>query len=265
MTFAVWFTALLAVFTFSSCLDDDNGGQRQGSEIVKVLGGFGAYEFESAAGYRLVPTNMSQITVDVNTNFAFIAYTYDSGLVNENTKKISVQLNGILPINYLDTEATLEGMKEFSNAPIRNINAGGSYEFFPISFWNATKMFLPVTFFVKDFSDPKELQKEINSHYFQIFFDVNSEECNSGDLVFHVGHRVADPSLNKDRSRKYSTNIYEVDLSMAVGMFEQVYTKKPDRIIFKYEESYAGEYKENEMTQSTVEIDYRAILNATKK
>lgn len=266
MTFAVWFTALLAVFTFSSCLDSDNGGQRQGSEIVKVTGLMGTYEFESAAGYKLVPSNMSSINMDISTRYAYIAYTYDSEAVTENVKKISVVLNGVMPIHEQYTHPSLEGVEGFSNAPIRNITTGGSYEFFPVSFWDANTMFLPITYFIKDLGDRTELQKEIDSHSFEIYYDLEDEDvdANSETLVLHVAHHVADPSLNKDRSHRYNTSIYEVNLQMAISDFEHKNGNKPRSIVLKYKESYNGEFTESQMTAGKAEINYEAILNASK-
>ena len=267
MTFAVWFTALLAVFTFSSCLDSENNGQRQGAEIVKVEGGFGMYEFKSVAGFRLIPTNMSQITMDINTRYAFIAYSFETEQVNQETKKVPITLSGIMPIKPKYTQPTSEGLKDFSNAPVRNISAGGSYDVFPVMFWDATTMFLPINYFIKDYGDNSSLQKEIDSHNFEIFLDLDDEEAYSENLVLRVGHRVADPSLNKERRSKINTNIYEVDLGMAIGMFKNKNKneKNPSRIIIKYDESYAGEYVENQMTPGRVEINYQSILDETKR
>ena len=265
MTFAVWFTALLAMFTFSSCLDTENGGQRQGAEIVKVVGMLGSYEFESAAGFTLIPTNSNALTMDISTRYAFIAYSYDTEQVNQTTKKVPVTLTGIMPIKPKFTQPTLDGLKDFSNAPIRTISAGGSYDVFPIQFWDTTTMFLPINYFIKDYGDNAAMQKELDSHSFEIFFDLLDEEAYSDNLVFHVGHRVADPSLNKDRRNKINSSIFEIDLSMAIKMFENKNNKKPSKIIIKYDESYAGEYVENQLTVGKVEIDYQSILNAAKK
>ena len=99
MRYAVWFTALLAVFTFSSCLDSDGGGQRQGMDIVRVEGFMGSYSFKSASGYELMPSNASQITMDINTEYAYIQNVYDSENVTPETKKIPVELTGVMPIN----------------------------------------------------------------------------------------------------------------------------------------------------------------------
>ena len=265
MTFAVWFTALLAVFTFSSCLDDENGGQRQGSEIVKVVGMLGNYEFQSAGGFKLIPTNMSALTMDISTTFAFIAYQYDYAQINQTTKRVPITLTGIMPIKSNYTRPSLDGMKEFANAPIRSITTNGGYDAFPVSFWTPTTMFLPISYFIKDYGDNSALQKELDSHSFEIFFDVDDKEAYGDELVLHVRHHVADPSLNKERNVRINTNIYEVDLSMAVSMFEQKKGNKPNRITIKYEESYNGEYQENQLVQGTAEIDYQSILNAAKK
>ena len=265
MRFAVWFAALLTMVTFSSCLDSEDGGQRQGSEIVKVTGMMGMYSFQSAGGYELVPSNMSQITMDINTEFALVVYSYDSGQVTDQTKRIPVELLSILPIERHYINDTLEGMKEYGNAPIRAISAGGSMEFFPISFWNPTTMFLPINYFVKDSANKDEILKEVNSHSFEIFSDVNDTEAMDGQMILHVRHRVVDPSLNKERRYKYNTNIYHVDLSQSVYEFESMNGKKPETIIVKYEESTVGDYDPSYMTEGRAEINYRQIIELAPK
>ena len=265
MTFAVWFTALLAVFTFSSCLDDETGGTRQASEIVKVNGYMGTYSFKSAHGYELIPTNAGALTMDINREFAFIQYGYNSDDVTQNMKKINVQLYGIMPIDRKVINESVEGMKEFANAPIRNITAGGSYSYFPITFWDPNIMFLPVNYFIKEYSDNKETQKEVASHDFMIYFDVNDPDAYDGSMILRVRHHVMDPALNKERYRT-NLSIYQVNLSSAMATYESVKGAKPERIVVEYEEATNGMYEEHNLVSSRAEINYkRDVLDAYKK
>ena len=264
MTFAVWFTALLAVFTFSSCLDSENGGTRTGAEIVRVSGYMGTYTFESAHGYELIPTNMSALTMDINTQYAYVTYGYDSGLVTEGMKKIQVELYGILPIKQQDVRGSLEGMKEFANAPIQNITAGGSYTYFPISFWNPNTMFLPINYFIKDYADQKDIQKEVSSHDFEICYDLNDEDAYDGSLLLHVRHHVGDPALNKERF-KPNTTIFHVDLSRILNNYKEAKGGLPDKIVVEYEENSTALYDEHSVYPRKVEVDYQTILDAYNK
>ena len=260
MTFAVWLTALFAVFTFSSCLDSNDDGQRQGSEIVKVAGMMGTYEFESAGGYKLVPTNMSSITMNIDTKYAFIAYSFNSNDAKEKTR-IPVSLTGVMPIPERYAHNSLDGMKEFANAPIRNITSGGSYEFFPISFWDANTMFLPITYFIRDLGDQKELTAEVASHSFEVYYDLEDKAGDDQTLVLRVAHRVSDDSLNKDRSRRYNTNIYHIDLSYVLAQFKDKNKRMPGYICVKYQgNNYSGSFVENEIREETVKVDYEALL-----
>ena len=263
MTFAVWFTALLAVFTFSSCLDDENGGTRQASEIVKVNGFMGAYTFLSAHGYELIPTNSSALNLDINKEYAYIQFGYNSDDVTENMKKINVELYGVLPIEEKYISESLENMKEFANAPVVNITTGGSYTYFPVSFWDPYTMFLPINYLIKDFGDNKELVKEVSSHDFQVYFDVNDEDAyDETTMILHVRHHVMNPELNKERYRP-NVNIYKVDLNNALHNFESAKGAKPEKIVIEYEESSNALYEG--IQSSRAEIDYKAILDAYRK
>ena len=264
--FAVWFTALLAVFTFSSCLDSENGGQRQGTEIVKVAGMMGMYSFHSASGFELIPSNMSQITMNIDTQYALITYSYDSGQVTETTKKVPVEVYSILPIESRYPNPSLDGMKEFANAPVCAISAGNSMSYFPISFWDAENMFLPIYYYIKDVSNKDDMTKELNSHHFELYYDVNDENAMEDELVIYVRHNVADPSLNKDRKGKYNLNIYHVNLMQIVSEFEREKGTKPSKLLVKYEENNStGEYDPHYVMEGKAEVDYSYILKNFQK
>ena len=264
MRFAVWFTALLAVLTFSSCLDSDGGGQRQGMEIVRVEGFMGSYSFKSASGYELIPSNSGQLTMDINTEYAYIQYVYDSENVTPETKKIPVELTGVMPIRSQYINRNIEGMKDDANAPIANISTGGSYTYFPVTFWNPNTMFLPVNYFIKDAADQKELQSEVATHSFTVYFDENDPDGSDDQMILHVRHHVIDPSLNEKRQR-INTNIYHVDLTQIMYDFERKNGQKPSTIVFEYEQGESGRYGENYVSSSRSELSYSEILGAFKK
>ena len=265
MTFAVWFTALLAVFTFSSCLNsDDNDGQRFGTEAVKVVGSLGTYEFQTLNGFTLIPTNMSELTMDLSTRFAMIAYTFNPEQVNQTTKRVPVVMKAILPIRSQYTNPSLNAMEKFANAPIRNITTEASYEFFSVAFWDAKTMFLPITFFVRDLPE-KEMEAEYKKHSFMVCYDINNEENDKNTLVFHVRHNVADPDMNKERKYRYTSNVYELDLNMALNEFQTKFGGTPRTIKLEYEENYTGEYDHDNIKSHISEVDYEKYLQNMKK
>lgn len=266
MSFAVWFTALLTVFSLSSCLDSDDNATRQASEIVKVTGYMGFYSFESAAGYEIIPRNQSVLTQDINSRYAYIAYSYNGGDVTTDMKKISVDLIGVLPIKDQYIHDQIEGMDEFANAPIRNITAGAVPEFFPITFWDATTMFLPVNYFIKNSASEEELKNEVNSHSFEIFFDENEAKQDGNEMILHVRHHVGDPALNKDRNSRINTDIFYVDLTYVLEQHKAKFDKLPQTITIEYEGNTTGSYEDEDgqkVTQSTkASVEYDKILQA---
>lgn len=266
MTFAVWFTALLAVFTFSSCLDSDDNATRAGSEIVQVTGYMGLYSFQSAGGYEIIPSNQSAINMTIETKYAYVTYSYQTADVVEGMKKLKAEIYSLLPIPDKMLNSNVEAIKTFANAPIRNITYGASYEFFPISFWDVNTMFLPINYFIKDSSDKEALKKEVQSHNFEVFYDLNDPAMeSSNDLILYVRHNVMEPELNKDRNFRVNTNIYWMDLRYVMSSYEQKNGKKPSRLIIQYEQNATGEYDEHQIVPTRVEIDYSAILQSAEK
>lgn len=269
MSFAVWFTALLTVFSLSSCLDSDDNATRQASEIVKVSGYMGFYTFESAGGYQIIPRNQSSLVQDISSRYAYIAYSYNGGDVTPEMKKISVDLLGVMPINEQGVSGSTENMEDFANAPIRNITAGAGYEFFPITFWDANTMFLPINYFIRDVSSEEDLKQEASSHSFDIFFDVNESKFKGEDLILHVRHNVRDEALNKERNSRINTDIFHIDLSYVLSEHKAKYDRLPKHIYVEYENSLNGSYKNDEgekLTKSTnALIEYEEILKAIEQ
>ena len=266
MTFAVWFTALMAVFTFSSCLDSgDYNGERFGSEPVKVLGNLGTYEFLSNSGFTLVPTNMSAINIDISTRYAIITYRFNPEQLNQTTKRVPVTLTGIAPVESQHTYPTLEGMKEFANSPVRNITTQQSYTDFAVGFWDAKTMFMPITYFVKNVQTDEAVKEELKKHSFQIHYDMENEENDQYGMVFHVRHKVQDPEKNEERQSIYSTSIYEVNLNKSLSDYQGKFGKMPDVIKIEFEHNYTGIYNETQVQSKVVEVNYKQYLDKLKK
>ena len=263
-TFAVWFTALMAVFTFSSCLNDDYNGEIVGSEAVKVSGGLGFYEFKTKAGFTLTPINMEALTMNITSNYAYIIYSYKQEAVNQETKRVPVTMKGISPIYENHAISSMEGIDEHSNAPIRNITTQVSYDSFPVFFWNKTTMFLPITFFVENLSADK-MEAEVKKHTFRIYYDVNDPENNASNLVLHVRHHVVDPDKNNNRTNYY-TSIFEVDLRYALSQFKEKFnTDVPETISIEYKENYVGSYDETQIQSKTVQVNYSTLVENQKQ
>ena len=260
INFAVLMTALLAVFTLSSCLEGNNNSTNYGYEYTKVNGGLGFYSFQSPAGYEIFPTNQNEIKKIIDTRYAFIQYMYQTDQVSSGMTRLDAQLMGLMPVHSKRPAPSLTEMEEYANAPIRTISTSGA-DGFPVQFlWNANTMFVPVYYFIKKFADESEQAAEFNSHDFSVYYDVNEPNVEKGELVLHVRHSVTKPELNKERELM-TYSMFHLDLSNAIYDYEAKEGAKPRALIIEYEMSVNGDYNDRKVSEKVV-IDYSSILTA---
>lgn len=263
MKFAVMLTAVIAMFSFTSCLNSEGSSTGYGYDYVIVKGIPGLYSFENAAGYTINPLNASSITNDIGTTYALINYQYEYENVVETTKKIDATITGILPVNsqYISNDFT--NVDDFSNAPIKQVSSSFSYDYLPVCFWDKDNMFLPIYYFVKDMKDDDEQKQELDSHRFELLYDENDENANTGELLLHLRHNVQDADINDERE-SLSLNIFHYNLRYILDQYKTKNDgKTPSKIIIEYEQNSYNSIYESGVESQKVEIDYASIIEAS--
>lgn len=258
INFAVLLTAIVAVFTLSSCLNGDGNSTNYGYEYTKVSGMMGSYSFLSPGGYEIIPNNQGSIIKPIETRYAFIQYMYETNQVSSGMTKLDAQLMGLMPVYSKRPMPSLDNMKNDANAPIRTISANGA-EAFPVQFlWNANTMFVPVYYFVKKQTDESAQTAELKAHDFEFYYDVNEETADKGELTIHVRHKVINPEINHEREL-LTYSMLHVDLSNPIYDYEAKEGSKPRTLIIEYEMNVNGEYNDRKTSEKIV-IDYSSIL-----
>ena len=270
MTFAVWFTALLAVFTLSSCLDDGGSNTYPVSGYVKVGGMMGNYYFTNQLNEKFVPTNPTVLPTIIDADYGFI-----TGSINkdqqQSSKEVPVDIQGYAFAKSAYMSGSTEHMKDYANAPISLVNGGTMYSAVPVGFWNPTIMFVPVYYFVKGANNQNGADEaEKSAHSFSFYYKVggDSDIINSteSDLVIYVRHRVVNPEENKNR-KMMNMDLYQLNLNEALAAFGEQYNgKKPQQIFVEYENNSAdGAYDSTVVRSTNARIDYQAYLNLFEK
>ena len=271
MTFAVWFTALLAVFTFSSCLSDDGENSYPISGYVQVGGMPGNYYFTNQLNKKFVPTNQNILPSIIESQYAFIMATVnDQNQTNPNSTNIL--LTGCAFTKNAYTEVASDQMKDerYANAPITLINAGSLYSAVPVGFWNPQVMFVPVYYFMKSSNVESENQAERSEHLFSFFYksgkDANIPSSSDKDLVIYVRHHVDTPEQNKNRTA-LAMDLFQINLSQALADFaEKNNGEKPQRLYLEYENNpNSGIYEPLQVQSANAMVNYANILDNIKK
>lgn len=254
--FAVLFTALVAMLGLSSCLGEPDPIQGW-AEYVRVSGGLMGYNFIDVRKNVITPTNQSAISTSLNASYAYIAYNYDTTIYDLNSDR-EVELTGLLPIETKYLTPSLQGMDDFSNAPISSV----STQFAPV-FWDVNNMFLPIYYFVKQYSDETDMKNEFNSHSFGLYYDNSvTDGIKDGQLVLYLRHNVSDDSLNKERSAS-TYGMYHYDLTYAISDFKNRNGENPKEIVIKFKQNiYNSDYSEGYVTDGEYLINYTEVLES---
>lgn len=203
MNLAVICTAMMALLGFTSCLDSKNGtttGQWVG--IVKVNSASGYYQFKSADGSTIVPSNQSDLQGKglENYTFAYVMATYNTEDLSQGSASVPMQISGVSPIKSSAVNSgTGDGMAAFSNSSVAFVSNDASNGM--VTFYSTQDMFVPVSYYYKPYSQGSaELTDELNKHSFALFYDVKA--VSEGALTFHLRHQVQDEALNKERTSR---------------------------------------------------------------
>lgn len=91
LNFAVLFAALIAMFSFSSCLDTmEDDGTRTGNYFVKVVSMMGVTYFQDVQGNKFSP---STPLTDVKSDMALVNLTYNVNDMQTNGGNTTVTVN----------------------------------------------------------------------------------------------------------------------------------------------------------------------------
>lgn len=250
---AVFFAALLAMVGFSSCLNGENDPTAYPQEIMKVNGGGGYYTFTSAYGYTVTPVNMSALSGVTLDSYAIVQYSYDSSLVEWNANK-DVTITNV--VNIKDDKAMpMAPDADSGNAPVYAISG----TMVSPTYFDRYNLFVPVTYYYKNSSDKNDLQSELNSHSFVLYYDTSESGSASGTLLLHLRHKVTDPSVQRN---EYGTEYRHFNLTPVLNSYANLHNgSMPDKIVIEYEKSSSSSYEN--VSSDRVEIQYKSLFEST--
>lgn len=185
MKWAVALTALVSVFTLTSCFDSDDDGTRQVGGFVKVNNYFGT-TLTNVTGFKYTPTPTSLATVESNgfkpeqTNIAYFLGTYNENEQNitEETTNLDVNLMVAVSLDATVEVVLSEGASNDSvnYAPIISLDNAAlmqNSKIYKPWFFNNNTLILPIRYFM---SKP--------NHYFTLCY--YPEENKSGDTTLKL-------------------------------------------------------------------------------
>lgn len=243
--FAVLLTAFMAVLGLSSCLGEPDP-YFTGTEIMKVDGFMGFYSFKSAAGYTVEPTNSSVLTSDINTEYAWVTYKYDTRttVINNDTKSINAEIQYLLPISDISY-----GYDEEPNVSIHTVSEN-------VKFYDEYNIFIDLTYFYKSSDDQEDLKEELDQHSFYLTKATaeNDDDVNDNTMVLNLVHQVADSDINKER-KAWGTESRHFNLSYVLE------GTKPEKIIIKFKQNSSSIDLVDSAYDSKIEINYKNIVD----
>ncbi len=249
---AVVFAALLAMVGFSSCLNGETDPTVSPQEIMKVNGFGGYYTFTSAYGYTVTPVNMSDLSDVTLDSYAIVQYSYDSSLVEWNANK-DVTITNL--VNIKDgTVMPKAPDADSGNAPVYTISSSMVQP----TYFDRYNLFVPVTYYYKSSSDKDDLQSELSSHSFVLYYDP-SEVSTDGTLLLHLRHKVTDASVQRN---EYGTEYRHFNLTPVLTSYTSLHNvAMPDKIVIEYEKSSSSSYEN--ASSDKVEIQYKSLFGET--
>lgn len=247
---AVSFAALLTVVGFSSCLNGENDPTVSPQEIMKVNGFGGYYTFTSAYGYKVTPVNMSDLSDVTLNSYAIVQYSYDSSLVEWNADK-DVTVTNVVNIKD-DTAMPKAPDADSGNAPVYAISSSMVQP----TYFDRYNLFVPVSYFYKSSSDKDELQSELNSHTFVLYYDSNESEGTDGTLLLRLRHKVTDTSVQRN---EWGTEYRHFNLTPVLNSYTNLHhVSMPDKIVIEYEKASTSDYAN--ATSDKVNIEYKSLF-----
>lgn len=250
---AVIFAALLTMVGFSSCLNGENDPTVYPQELMKVNGIAGYYTFTSAYGYTITPLNMSALSDLSLGSYAIVQYSYDSSLLEWNESK-DVTIQNVVGIKEGGTVSQAPG-DNAGNAPLYAISSSMAQPMY----FDKYNLFIPVTYYYKSSSDKDDLQAELNSHSFVLYYNSNDTEAIDGKLLLRLRHKVTDTEAKRE---DYGTEYRHFDITNILSAYSSVHgASMPEKIVIEFEKSQSSSY--DKVASEKVEIDYKSLFEET--
>ncbi len=259
--FALLLVAVMAMFSLSSCLDGDNNSTAMYSGYVKVKGFFQNYKFETTDGIEINPLNQGALHDLGMAHYALLNFSYEVDQLTSQTTKLDATLLNIMPIETSYSSVVRpDGEKPKANAPI--LLAGGYGT--PVQFaWNENTMFLPIKYLVKRVADKSEMDLELKSHRFELYYDQNEPDAKKGEIVLHLRHSVMKEAENAERDYE-SFRIVHFDLAQVMAVYQSEHGELPSTLVIEFEKSDKGIY-DDKIESERVTLDYSNVLKGFKK
>ncbi|MBM6959938.1 hypothetical protein H6A61_03590 [Bacteroides caecigallinarum] len=244
--FAVLLTAFMAVLGLSSCLGEPDPYNTV-TEIMRVQGFMPLYSFKSSAGYSVEPTNSSVFNSNIDANFAWVTYKYDTRttVINENNKTIDAEIQYLLPINEIEPGY---GAME-ANAAMFAVSES-------VKFYDKTNIFIDLTYYYESSNDQDDLTEELGKHDFYLTKATAEEDEDVTDdtMVLFLTHMVADADNNEDRKAK-GTETRHFDLNYLLQ------GSVPEKILIKFKQNSSSIEAGDKADDSKIEIEYKSIID----
>lgn len=244
--FAVLLTAFMAVLGLSSCLGEPDPYNTV-TEIMRVQGFMPLYSFKSSAGYSVEPTNSSVFNSNIDANFAWVTYKYDTRttVINENNKTIDAEIQYLLPINEIEPGY---GAME-ANAAMFAVSES-------VKFYDKTNIFIDLTYYYESSNDQDDLTEELGKHDFYLTKATAEEDEDVTDdtMVLFLTHMVADAENNEDRKAK-GTETRHFDLNYLLQ------GSVPEKILIKFKQNSSSIEAGDKADDSNIEIEYKSIID----
>lgn len=244
--FAVLLTAFMAVLGLSSCLGEPDPYNTV-TEIMRVQGFMPLYSFKSSAGYSVEPTNSSVFNSNIDANFAWVTYKYDTRttVINENNKTIDAEIQYLLPINEIEPGY---GAME-ANAAMFAVSES-------VKFYDKTNIFIDLTYYYESSNDQDDLTEELGKHDFYLTKATAEEDEDVTDdtMVLFLTHMVADADNNEDRKAKGTeTRHFNLDYVLQGSV--------PEKILIKFKQNSSSIEAGDKADDSKIEIEYKSIID----
>ena len=248
LNFAVLFAALIAMFSFSSCLDTmEDDGTRTGNYFVKVVSMMGVTYFQDVQGNKFSP---STPLTDVKSDMALVNLTYNENDMQTNGGYTTVTVNGIV---YIDpVVAVTKPETPTWNAPIATLEG----DYVKMGFWDANTLIVPVYFYY-DASSEDKLTEELAKHQFEFYVVEDDSKYAEGTLSIALRHRVNDAGEKPTRNKLGSAYKY-INLSAPLMQYKQKYGSAPKQIIVDIEQNQMSDsYTEGSLMKKEYTIEYQ--------
>ena len=192
------------------------------------------------------PTNSSLLTSDINTDYAWVTYKYDTRttVINENNKTVDAEIQYLLPISDITY-----GYDEEPNVSIYTVSGN-------VYFYDKYNIFIDLTYYYKNSSNQDDLKEELNKHSFYLTKATaeNDNDVNDTTMVLNLVHQVADVENNKDR-KSFGTEARHFDMSYFIDDTDI------RRIIIKYKQNSNSIELTDNVIDNQISIYYKGIVD----